>query len=373
MYYEQVPEGFLFYILYGATAAMYAIACVYLLFRRGNAFATDVTTSLRLRRWTAVCFGASMLSHLWYLPAVFLTSPVAVQRTLLLGGMLDCLTVLPLDLVVLLCMLQDRRRPLWLPFVAVLPLGIIMAVGVVEESAALQPWWLAYMSLLSVCFLVYMIRATRQYGLWLRDNYADLEHKEVWQNILVMAAFLLVYAVYSINVGGMLRLYIIHICDVLMIGYLLWRVETLSDLSLAKPHDAAMGHESVKGESLPADSTKSSDENITALLQQHCEATGLYLHHDLTAAQLSKAVGINRYYLSQYFSRRGITYNAYVNELRIRHFIRLYREAVAQHCDFTIKQLASDSGYQSYSTFSLAFKQLMGQNVSTWQREQDEA
>ena len=32
----------------------------------------------------------------------------------------------------------------------------------------------------------------------------------------------------------------------------------------------------------------------------------------------------------------------------------------------TAKQLASDSGYRSYSTFSLAFKQRMGQSVTTW-------
>ena len=31
-----------------------------------------------------------------------------------------------------------------------------------------------------------MVRALRQYGRWLRDNYADLEHKEVWQSFVVL-------------------------------------------------------------------------------------------------------------------------------------------------------------------------------------------
>ena len=98
----------------------------------------------------------------------------------------------------------------------------------------------------------------------------------------------------------------------------------------------------------------------------------LYLQHDLTLQQLAKAVGINRYYLSQYFSSQGTTYNAYINNLRIQHFIRLYRDALATRRPFTTKQLASDSGYRSYSTFSLAFKQLMGQNVTEWMRDSAE-
>ena len=109
-------------------------------------------------------------------------------------------------------------------------------------------------------------------------------------------------------------------------------------------------------------------ENIGSLLQQYCVDTQLYLQHDLTLAQLAKAVGTNRYYLSQYFSSQGLTYNLYINNLRINHFVSLYREAVAAQRPFTVVQLASNSGYRSYSTFSLAFKQRMGQNVSAWMR-----
>jgi len=66
---------------------------------------------------------------------------------------------------------------------------------------------------------------------------------------------------------------------------------------------------------------------------------------------------------------QGITYNAYINDLRINHFIDLYREAVAAQQPIVAQQLASDSGYRSYSTFSLAFKQRMGQSVTAWMRE----
>ena len=61
-----------------------------------------------------------------------------------------------------------------------------------------------------------------------------------------------------------------------------------------------------------------------------------------------------------------MTYNTYINGLRINHFIRLYREAVANQTPFTARQLAFESGYRSYSTFTYAFKQQMGKNVTAW-------
>ena len=61
-----------------------------------------------------------------------------------------------------------------------------------------------------------------------------------------------------------------------------------------------------------------------------------------------------------------MTYNAYINGLRIQHFVRLYQEAVAADRPFTALQLAQESGFRSYSTFAAAFKQRMGQTVKIW-------
>ena len=105
---------------------------------------------------------------------------------------------------------------------------------------------------------------------------------------------------------------------------------------------------------------------IERLWAEHCVDTQLYLQHDLTVQQLAQAIGTNRLYLSQYFSRQGITYNTYINNLRINHFISRYQEAVAAGKPIVAQQLASESGYRSYSTFSLAFKQRTGQSVTAW-------
>ena len=205
-----------------------------------------------------------------------------------------------------------------------------------------------------------MVCALRQYGRWLHDNYADLEHKEVWQSFVVLAVVLLGFGIYTFEIGGLANKYIVQVNNIILICYLLWRVETLSDLSISQQQN------------LPAELSVNTvaHDNIGPLLQQYCIDTQLYLQHDLSLSHLAKAIGTNRFYLSQYFSNQGMTYNAYINDLRIDHLISLYREAVASHRSVTAQQLAMESGFHSYRTFSDAFKRKTGQTVTAWIKAQ---
>ena len=78
-----------------------------------------------------------------------------------------------------------------------------------------------------------MVRATKQYGRWLRDNFADLEHKEVWQSHVVMAVILLVFGTYAFTSEGPVYQYAMQVIIAMLICHLLWRVETLSCLTPA--------------------------------------------------------------------------------------------------------------------------------------------
>ena len=369
--YDQIREDPLYIMLYAVVIAMAMIAGCYLLFRRGNAFAPDITPPLRLRRWTAVFFGALALSHLWYLPAYFLTSSDDVMLANHVAGLLDCLTAIPLAIVVLLTMLQDRRRPLWPVAVIVAPLVVGMAWSVATRSGALVPVLIGYLLLMSIGLIVYMVRALRQYGRWLRDNYADLEHKEVWQSFVVLAIIVLMFAIYAQNGGDLAYEYILQLVVIVLICYLLWRVETLSDLSISQ-QQSQLAAELATVESEDADHDELPQairDKIRASLQQHCIDTQLYLQHDLTISQLAQAIGTNRTYLSQYFSSQGLTYNAYINDLRVNHFVSLYRENVAAHRSFTVYQLAKESGYSSYSTFCGIIKRKTGLSVTAWMKD----
>ena len=63
-----------------------------------------------------------------------------------------------------------------------------------------------------------------------RDNYADLEHKEVWQSLLFADGLFLVYQVYTSNGGELLREYLSQVVTIVIIAFLVWRVETLEEL-----------------------------------------------------------------------------------------------------------------------------------------------
>ena len=347
-------------MLYAVGATVSAMACVYLLLRRGNAFTRRISTPKRLRRWTAAFFGIVALGHLWYLPGTMMADSDAAVLWMLIGALLDCMLTMPLALVVMLCMLQDRKRPLWIAWLITAPLVILSAVSVGMRSYALVQWMQGYFLLMAVGFTAYMVRAVRQYGRWLRDNYADLEHKEVWQSLLVLAVIILLFCYYVVGYGSITYEFIIQLCGIALVAYLLWRVETLQDLSISQ---------SPSSETI----SDASYEQIGALLKQQCEDTQLFLQHDLTLSHLAHALGTNRTYLGMYFSRQGTTYNSYINDLRIDCFVRLVREANAAQRPFTAQELAAQSGYRSYRTFSVAFRQRMGQSVTAWMNEEGSA
>ncbi len=73
MYDHYIREDILYLMFYAGVAVLSLIASCYLLFRRANAIAPDVRSSVRLRRWTAAFLGAVTLSHLWYTPLLYLT------------------------------------------------------------------------------------------------------------------------------------------------------------------------------------------------------------------------------------------------------------------------------------------------------------
>ncbi|MBQ8657437.1 MAG: AraC family transcriptional regulator [Prevotella sp.] len=352
MYEYQGLQDIFFIMLYGAATFFALIACVYLLLRSGNAFAEDVRSSHVLRRWTAAFMAAIVGSHVWWvlLGQLFLTDDRLMRNIVAIT--LDRLTFVPLMMCVLVRMLQDRRRPLWPLILMFAPIAVVAVVCIITRSDIFEPAVEYYTVFLAVTFLIYYVHAVRQYGRWLLDNYADLERKEVWQSLLLLAFILFVHIAYSTNEGALFMEYLAQVNTLIIIAFLLWRVETLRSLT-----------------PLPSTERDVEDEdrsNIGQLLAKHCVDAKLYLQHDLTIAQLVAAIGVNRAYLSQYFSSQGINYNTYINGLRINHFISLYQEAVASRRPFTVQKLASESGYRSYSTFSLAFKQRMGQSVTAW-------
>ena len=369
--FAQTPiQLILFFILYGVTGVVPLLAALYLWFYRGNAIAPGVTPPVRLRRWAASFFSVAVLGHVWWLVFyIYYGDALSMDNLIHSAGywaivILEYVTQLTTLAGTLLSMLQDRRRPVWPVLVVMLPIVALGGALMVSPDMLLMQIAFAYVVLLYVLFTVYMVFAVRRYGRWLNDNYADLENKKVWLSQTVTLGCLLLFVL------------------------LLWRVETLPQLdapsadetytppALERQVSTATSESAFVPDTMPISSTQAEQpsanpinidvDQIEQLLKDYCVAPQLYLEKELTLQMLAQAVGTNRYYLSQYFSRQSITYNIYINNLRINHFISRCQELAAAGQNIPIQQLALESGFRSYRTFSRAFLLRTGQSVTEW-------
>ena len=356
MYEHLGLQDISFIMLYGGAAMLAVVGCSYLLLTPGNAFSSDIRPPKTLRGWAAAFMAFVALSHVWWgvLGIFWLHEDRLVRNAVAI--MLDSVTLMPSMMAMLLRMLQDRKRPLWPIGLSMIPVVAVVIVCIFIHCGALEPILQAYLLALAVIFVIYYIRAVRQYGRWLRDNYADLERKEVWKSLVTITCILLMFVAYKVS-GGMLMEYVTQINTIIIIGFLLWRVETLQTL-----------------ESVPLTNTGALPmaiaDYISTMLKERCEGKQLYLQNDLTLVQLADAIETNRNYLSSYFEEQETTYNNYINRLRIDHFIHLYREATEENRSIAALRLAVRSGYKSYSTFSGAFKRITGLSVTDWMKRE---
>nr|MCR4764933.1 AraC family transcriptional regulator [Bacteroidaceae bacterium] len=311
--------------------------------------------------WTAAFFASLVLGHLWWMYMFFEQNDSNFFYKTLIIGALDILTSLPTMVGTMVYMLQDRRRPIW-PVAILVAMSLSCLVSAYFLGSRMSFIILLQTIIITLCIAIFMVHALRQYGRWLRENYADLEHKEVWQTFIVIAAFMMSVISYNFANDFFIFDIILEVSDIILICILVWRVETLQTLEE------------------PAAETVEPTENVTvtmapvynkieSLLQHHCVEGQYYLRHDLSLSHLAKLIGTNRTYLSNYFAQQGTTYNAYINGLRIEHFMRLYQKSVRANQVITAGELAYKCGYKSYTTFTVSFKQLKGLTVAAWMRE----
>lgn len=350
MYEHQGLQDIFFIMLYGGATLLAFVACCYLLLTHGNMFSATIRPPKVLRRWAAGFMASVAASHIWWVViGIYWLEEDRLLRNII-AITLDRMTFVPLMMCVLLRMLQDRKRPLWPVFVAMIPFAVIAVISIINRSDSFEWYTEIYSAVLGVTFTVYYVYAVRQYGKWLHENFADLEHKEVWQSLILLACILLTYIAYTSNEGDLFTEYLAQVNTLIIITFILWRVETLQQLDVIPEEPKEMP--------VP--------DNISTRLEKLCEGPQLYLQHDLTLQQLATAIGTNRTYLSNYFSQQGITYNMYINQLRIEHFIRLYSEVISTSRPTTAKALAQQCGFHSYITFSTAFKKFKGCTVTEW-------
>ena len=278
---EQItPLSTLYLLLHGAGTAISVVLCLYLLLCRGKAIAPDITPPARLRRWAAALFAVMALAHVWWM--LFYT--YSDDTSSVIYGLLvaiDCITLPPVFVGTLLTMLQDRRRPLWPIFVVMTPCAVMAVLQTALPSIDLTTPNKVYGLILIVAFIIYMVVAVRQYGRWVRDNYADLEHKEVWVSLTLLIGLMLLLMCYEYTDDYVMNT-IAHIIGFPLAGLLLWRVDDNS-VSPSAQRDNCLSECSAMPPCKAQNPSPEGDaSHIGQLLAKHCEDAQLFLKTDLT-------------------------------------------------------------------------------------------
>ena len=104
------------------------------------------------------------------------------------------------------------------------------------------------------------------------------------------------------------------------------------------------------------------DKNIEMLIREN----RYYLDKTLTVQKLATCLGTNRQYLSNYINQeKKTTFYDYINDFRLEEAKNLL-ECQEGGRPYSMEEISSLSGFNSYSTFLRAFAKKYGQTPSRY-------
>lgn len=116
----------------------------------------------------------------------------------------------------------------------------------------------------------------------------------------------------------------------------------------------------------PAASDFSNISNVKQRLLEYFEKEKPYLSPFLTIDRVASDIYTNKTYISKIINdEMKMNFREFVNSYRVKEAIRIFSEDE----DIAINKLKDLSGFNSYSSFSTAFKQHAGTTPGEWRRD----
>ncbi|MDO9512940.1 MAG: AraC family transcriptional regulator [Bacteroidales bacterium] len=109
-------------------------------------------------------------------------------------------------------------------------------------------------------------------------------------------------------------------------------------------------------------------DELATKLDQALKVDGMYRNPELTLEDLARTLNTNSKYLSQVINEfYGVNFYTLVNKLRVDYASEIIRSKNSK--GFTLTYVGQISGFNSKSTFNLAFKKFTGQTPSDYIKE----
>ena len=221
------------------------------------------------------------------------------------------------------------------------------------------------LQLISIFYFGY--RKINSFNQQVNSVYADTENKVVPAAMHYLLLFFLITSIMSfiVNVLGRYRFE-----DSLLLLAITSVIFTLLLFSIGYIcYFQAFSIDDIKSDELEADDFIEKQTNSSELrerIEQVMTSEKLYLQPNLKLHDLVRYVQSNRNYVYNAINREmDISFNEYVNRLRIDHSIRL----IQQHPDMSLAEVAEKSGFTSIASFYRNFKQFTGKSPKEYSGE----
>lgn len=326
---------------------------MYMLFSERNIFA-DTHPSPSLRRVTGVnliAWSISFLLSVFLFKGHFETDEMTHDIVRQLSFFL-----LPLSTLLLMKLVQLPRIK-WKKFLLpALPPAVLLVCFIATNNNIFYRISIAYWIIYTVTFLIVYINKVKRYTNRLKENYSDLENRELqWLGIIttIFVSYLIIYIIATLSEREF-YLYVSYIMGLCAWSYIVWHIEHQEKL------DDFWTDKSISD---ITDEPEQADKSVTTKLewigerlQTECIDRKLFLQPDLNIAYLAQVIGTNRTYLSQYLRQKDTNFYTFVNTLRIQHAQHLF-ESEPQ---MTLSDIAAESGFNSLQSYRRVYYSITG-------------
>lgn len=206
-----------------------------------------------------------------------------------------------------------------------------------------------------IIFLLW-IRKAHEYVSYIRENYSNIDELDIswlrvaaWFFVVCQLAWVVISIIQHPLVDG-----IYYVSSIIMWQFTLEHILHQKPIVINLPPPAAY-------------STEDKKYPFADKLEVMIKEEQPYLIPTLSLKEMATRLGTNRTYLSDYITRvLGTTFYDYINKLRIEEqSLALMKE----HPDYTLERIATESGFQSLSTFRRAFMKQKGIAPSEYRRK----
>lgn len=268
-----------------------------------------------------------------------------------------------LKVITLVIFLFELVNPGWATrrnvVITSIPVLLLLAAYVIWPTRAMMYIYVTFIIAYGIYACIHTWGKARRYIRYIRENFSNIDNIDIkWLDYVMM-----------ISIAGQ----IIWLTAVFNSTF---RIDIIYYISLIVMYQIVLDHclhqKPVRMEEqelqavIPQIATQK-EYAFAGKMEEMVENQQLYLNKDLTLADIARSVQTNRTYLSDYFTRvKQQTFYDYINQLRIE---QMAIPLLQQHPEYTIDYIATESGFNSISTFRRAFTKITGKSPGQYRAE----